>query len=230
MDTLTPLVAFVAGVLSFVSPCVLPLVPVYIGNLAGSAVMTPESQPDRSTFFQALAFVTGFSVVFISLGALAGLLGWLDSGHLNILRMVGGAFLILAGITMTGILRVPLLYKEAHARIGVGKLPGYLRSLFLGTAFALGWTPCVGPVLAGILTLAWSSQTAWQGILLLLVYCLGLGLPFMAVSLALVPAMKYLRALNRHMRIVSVVGGIMLIALGVLMLSGQLGRLSGVIA
>lgn len=230
MDDLTPLVALGAGIVSFVSPCVLPLVPVYVGNLAACAAEGAALKHSRRrAVLHSAVFVLGFSTVFVSLGAVVGLLGWFGGGYNVLLRRIAGGVLILFGVYATGLLRLPFLYREARLSLGSGKAPGYPRSFMVGVAFALGWTPCVGPVLGGILALAWSSQTVWEGVSLLSVYSLGLGIPFLAVSLALAPATRVLGAINRHARLISMVAGILMVILGLLMLTDQLNRLTGLL-
>lgn len=228
MGNLTLFAALAAGIASFLSPCVLPLIPVYVASLAGTAADgSPSVTSIRSTLPQAIAFVFGFSAVFIALGALAGYLGRIGIDYVGVMRKVGGGLLILLGVQASGLIPIPLLYREVRADIRVESRRGIMRSGLMGLAFALGWTPCVGAVLGGILALAFGSQTVWQGVRLLSVYSLGLGLPFLAVSLALAPASRYLRAINRHMRIVSIASGCILIALGILMISGELVRITG---
>lgn len=226
-QNLSLLVAFGAGVLSFISPCVLPLVPVYISHLAGSAVATAEGSPaQRATFLHALSFVVGFSLVFIALGASMGLIGSLVAQYMPILRRIVGAVLILLGIHMTGILKIPFLYREKRLSYSGGTAPGYLRSFLVGAAFSIGWTPCVGPILGSIFALAWSTTTVWRGAYLLAAYSAGLGVPFLAAGLALSPVSRHLKRLNRYLNAVSIVSGLLLIAVGALILTDKLVQLN----
>jgi len=230
MDQLSPLVALGAGIVSFVSPCVLPLVPVYVGNLAACAAEgSGMEDARRRAVLHSAVFILGFSAVFISLGAVVGLLGWLGGGYNVLLRRIAGGILIAFGIYATGLLKLPFLYREAHVPLGARRASGYPRSFLVGVAFALGWTPCVGPVLGGILALAWSSQTVWHGVSLLSIYSLGLGLPFLAVSVALAPATRFLGTINRHSRPISIVSGVLMVALGLLMVTDQLNRVTGLL-
>ena len=222
VDGLSLTVAFGAGVLSFLLPCVLPLGLVYIVNLTGSASLTPEIDRRRTTI-HAVSFVTGFTLVFAGLGASAGLLG--AAIPTGVLFRIAGSVLVAFGVWLLAARRVPRLNYEMRLRGPVGRRSGYLRSLGLGAAFSLGWTPCVGPVLAGILTLASGSQTALQGSYLLLAYSLGLGVPFIAIGLAMGAAGPVLRGLNRHSDTVSTFSAVMLIAVGIMLLTGTLGRL-----
>jgi len=224
MPSITFPVALVAGLLSFLSPCVLPLVPVYIANIAGSSVLTANPPSRRYIFLHTLSFVAGFSLVFTILGASMGLLGaMIPVGPLN---NIAGTLLILFGLFLIAATKVPWLNYEKRLLPNRARGTGYLRSLSIGAIFSLAWIPCVGPVLAAILALAASSQTAWHGVYLLLAYSLGLGLPFIAVGLALGALSPYLRWLNRHAYITSIVSAALLIAIGILILTGKLGYLS----
>jgi cytochrome c-type biogenesis protein len=225
MPNITFLAAFTGGVLSFLSPCILPLVPVYLANIAGASVLTSDLPERRHIFIHTISFIVGFSVVFIALGASLGLLG--AAAPQGVLEKVAGALLITFGIFLIAATKVPWLNYEKRLDFARAKGTGYLRSLLIGVIFSLGWIPCVGPILGGILTLAASSQTAWQGVYLLLAYCLGLGLPFIAVGLALGVASRYIRWLSRHAFVTSIVAAVLLISVGILMLTGYLEYLSG---
>jgi cytochrome c-type biogenesis protein len=212
--------AFGAGILSFLSHCVLPLVPVYLANIAGASVLTSAPPDRRYIFLHTLSFIVGFSLIFIALGASLGLLG--AAIPQLVLEKVGGALLIAFGVFLIAATKVPWLNYEKRLDFTRAKGTGYVRSLLIGVIFSLGWIPCVGPILGGILTLAASSQTAWQGVYLLFAYCLGLGLPFIAVGLALGAASRYIRWLSRHAFITSIVAAVLLISVGILMLTGYL--------
>ena len=224
MPIITFPVALAAGLLSFLSPCVLPLVPVYIANIAGSSVLTASPPSRRYILLHTLCFIAGFSLVFVILGAAMGLLGVMVPRGL--LHNIAGVLLILFGLFLLAATKVSWLNYEKRLPLNRARGTGYLRSLSIGAIFSLAWVPCVGPVLGGILTLAWSSQTAWQGVYLLLAYSLGLGLPFIAVSLALGALSRYLRWLNRHAYITSIVSAALLITIGILVLTGKLYYLS----
>ena len=220
MPSITFLTAFAAGILSFLSPCILPLVPVYLANIAGASVLTPAPPDRRHIFFHTISFIVGFSLVFIALGASLGLVG--AAVPQGVLDKVGGSLLITFGIFLIAATKVPWLNYEKRLDFTRAKGTGYVRSFLIGIIFSLGWVPCVAPILGGILTLAASSQTAWQGVYLLLAYCLGLGLPFIAVGLALGAASRYIKWLSRHAFITSIVAAILLISVGILMLTGYL--------
>jgi len=224
MSSITFLTALAAGILSFLSPCILPLVPVYLANIAGASVLTPDLPGRRHIVLHTISFIVGFSLIFIALGASLGLLGAVVP--FKLLYNVAGALLIVFGIFLVAAAKVPWLNYEKRLDFAKAKGTGYLRSLLIGAIFSLGWTPCVGPILGGILTLAWSSQTVWQGVYLLLAYCLGLGLPFIAVGLALGTASRYIRWLSRHAFVTSIVAAVLLISVGILMLTGYLDYLS----
>jgi len=219
------LTALAAGLLSFLSPCVLPLVPVYLANIAGSSVLAPDVADRRHILLHTISFIVGFSLVFVTLGASLGLLG--AALPQQMLEKVAGGLLIAFGIFLVAANKVPWLNYEKRLDFGKAKGTGYLRSLLIGVVFSLGWIPCVGPILGGILALAASSQTVWQGVYLLLAYCLGLGLPFIAVGLALGAASRYIRWLSHHAFVTSVVAAVLLISIGILMLTGYLEYLGG---
>ena len=225
MPNITFLTAVAAGLLSFLSPCILPLVPVYLANMAGSSVLAPGRTDRRPVLLHTISFIVGFSLVFIALGASLGLLG--AAVPQQVLEKVAGTLLIAFGIFLVAATKVPWLNYEKRLDFTRAKGAGYLRSLLVGVIFSLGWIPCVGPILGGILTLAARSQTVWQGIYLLLAYCLGLGLPFIAVGLALGAASRYIKWLSRHAFVTSIIAAVLLISVGILMLTGYLEYLSG---
>jgi cytochrome c-type biogenesis protein len=225
VPSITFLTALAAGLLSFLSPCILPLVPVYLANIAGSSVLAPDLADRRHVLLQTISFIVGFSLVFTVLGASLGLLG--AAAPQEVLEKVAGGLLIAFGIFLIAATKVPWLNYEKRLDFARVKGTGYLRSLLIGVIFSLGWIPCVGPILGGILALAASSQTAWQGVYLLLAYCLGLGLPFVVVGLALGAASPAIRWLSRHAFVTSVVAAVLLITVGILMLTGYLEYLGG---
>ncbi|MGQ9458841.1 MAG: cytochrome c biogenesis CcdA family protein [Anaerolineae bacterium] len=221
-DQISALLAAAAGLLSFLSPCVLPLVPGFIGYLGGTSVRSEERIPWWRTFLHAASFVGGFSAVFIALGAGAGQLGALLYDSLPWVQKVGGALLVLLGLHTMGLLKLPALFQERRVHFSARPEWGYLSSLLMGVLFSAGWTPCVGPVLAGILLLASQEQTAARGALLLALYSLGLGIPFLAVGAAFGPLSGGLRKLNRHLNVVSVVSGLLLVGIGLLIFTDSL--------
>lgn len=224
-------IALVAGFLSFASPCVLPLVPVYLSYMAGTAAgANLGGKPSRAQMFvQALAFVLGFSTVFISLGALAGLVGLTLQPYMPVFRQVGGILLIVLGLHTAGLLKISFLYREWRPGLSWETRFGPATSFVVGMVFAFGWTPCVGPVLGGILLLASTSETALEGAYLLASYSLGMGIPFLIAGLLASALMGLLKSANRYLRIVEVISGVMLIALGFMVFTGQLERLTALL-
>ena len=226
-QNVTVVLAFSAGVLTFLSPCVLPLVPVYLSYLTGSTI-SGEEAPKRSTvFLHALLFGLGFSLVFVLLfGLPVGYLGRFLASFTDALVRVGGLLLIVFGLHTTGLIQIPFLLMERRVEVGMDSSPTYLRSLLVGLTFGAGWTPCVGPLLGAILTLALDAQSVWLAVFFLSVYSLGLGIPFLVVALLLTTATGWLRRLNRHLHIVSVVSGAFLILVGLLLLTGTFQSLN----
>jgi cytochrome c-type biogenesis protein len=221
------LMAFTAGLLSFFSPCVLPLVPAYIANLAGTtAIETKEGTNHRSTFFHSLFFVFGFSIIFILLGASVGLIGNSIMAYSVLLRQIAGGIIILFGIFLIASYKLPWLNYEKRVNFRMSGNRGYFRSILIGAVFALGWTPCVGPILAAILIMAGMSQTVGQGAFLLVLYSLGLGIPFMIIGVAWSVIMPLWKGINRHLGKISIISGILLIIVGILILLGKLSLLS----
>ena len=220
--------AFVAGLLSFLSPCVLPLGPPYLCFLAGVSFeefSREDNSVTASVFRTALAFVAGFTTVFVMLGATASVVGQALTRHLDTLAIVAGAMIVLMGLHFLGLLRFSWLL--ATKRIDVErKPPGILGGYLVGLAFAFGWTPCVGPVLAAILFLAASNDTAWQGISLLFAYSLGIGLPFLAAALFAKPFLGMMGRAKRHMHTIEKAMGGLLVVTGVLFMTGQMSTMA----
>lgn len=223
MDTqnLSLLVAFGAGLLSFLSPCVLPLVPAYVGHLAGTSSLSAPESRRMVTMLHSVAFVLGFSLVFVGFWASIGLVGYVLPGYADLFRQVGGVVLIVMGLHEIGVLKIPFLYREFRMDLQLNSAATPVTSLLVGVAFAAGWTPCVGPVLAGIIGLASMSETVGQGTYLLIAYSLGLGVPFLATGLALSQASSLLNRLKRHLNLISIASGVLLVAIGLLMLSNS---------
>ena len=218
--------AFGAGILSFFSPCVLPLVPAYIANLAGSAAIEAKTRKSFwPTLFHSLCFVAGFSIIFVALGASVGLIGTTLTMHSDIMRMIAGAFICLLGIFLIASYKLPWLNYEKRFHLSTERNPGYIRSVIMGAAFAIGWTPCVGPILGTILALAWNSQQVWEGAKLLIVYSMGMGIPFIIIGIAWGAIVPFWKSINRYTGIISIVSGALLIIIGILVFTGNLGLL-----
>jgi cytochrome c-type biogenesis protein len=226
MTQIPYIVAFTGGLLSFFSPCVLPLVPAYLANLAGVTAIDPQTRKSYlPALFHSLSFVLGFSLIFIGLGASVGLIGTTITAHSALLRQIAGGLIIAFGVFLIAAFKLPWLNYEKRLNTTVGSNPGYLRSIGIGAAFALGWTPCIGPILGAILTIAWSSQTAAEGALLLTIYSLGLGIPFIILGLVWGAIMPWWKNINRHLGTISIVSGVLLIIVGILILTGNLAWL-----
>jgi len=207
-------VAFVAGILSFLSPCVLPLVPSYLAYVGGSA----QAQR-RVLLTNSLFFILGFSLVFVALGASASALGSVLRGNRDVLMIVGGVLVIFFGLVMLGAIKVPWLYRDTRVQYR-GETRSPWGALLLGMAFAAGWTPCIGPILGAILTMAGAAGTLAQGVGLLGVYALGLGVPFLAAALLLEPFLRFSKRFQRYLPWIERGAGVLLLIAGVLMLTG----------
>ena len=222
MDEVSLFVAFGAGLLSFFSPCVLPLVPVYLASVCGPEILDEETKGKRfPIFFHSISFVVGFSIVFVTLGASASLAGF-AIGSDTLITNIAGGLLIVFGLFLLASLKIPRLNYEKRLSPSLGATSGYLRSLLIGAIFSLAWTPCVGPVLGGILTLALSTETVWQGAFLLAVYSFGLGIPFIAIGAAFDTLRPWLKRLYRYSRWSYLVSGLLLITVGILTLTNTL--------
>jgi cytochrome c-type biogenesis protein len=215
-------IAFGAGILSFVSPCVLPLVPAYLVNLAGETAISGTDR--RRTIAHALVFVAGFSAVFTLLWIGIALLGTLGADFVVWLQRIAGVVLVVLGMHMVGLITIPFLEQSTDLRLE-GTTSGYRRSLLIGVAFGAGWTPCIGPYLALILTILLNNDVA-SGAVLLLAYSLGLGVPFLLVAGGFGSVRRALGWVRLHIRAVNAVGGTLVIVMGLLLLSGQLTRLN----
>ena len=229
METMTIsfFVAFSAGLLSFVSPCVLPLVPAYLGYLGGQVASVEEGTLSRrATFLHGLFFVLGFSVIFVALGAAASGIGRLLYAYRLALMRVGGVVIVVFGLHTLGVLKIPFLYYDTRRHYRPRPELGYLSSALMGFFFGAGWSPCVGATLGAILTLALNEATVGRGALLLFVYSMGLGIPFLLMALGVGWAAGILRRARRATRAVTIVSGLFLIVLGVLVFTNNLGWLA----
>ena len=219
------IVAFVAGLLSFLSPCVLPLVPSYVGFITGMTL--PEVQGRRrAALTHALLFVAGFSLVFVLLGASATVLGRALNYYQVWLQRVGGVLIILFGLLCLGVFKSGVLNQER--RLHLQRKPvGYLGSALVGMAFGAGWTPCIGPVLGGILGLAATSTDVWRGMQLLAVYSAGLAIPFLIAAVAVESFLDWFQRFRRYLPWVMRLSGLLLIVVGILLVTGEFTRLAG---
>lgn len=221
--------AFIAGIASFLSPCVFALVPAYIGYLGGRSLASGASGRAKTliTFTHGLAFVIGFSLVFISLGVATSALG----GVLYELRVwltrIGGVVVVIFGLHLTGIVRIPFFEYDLRPQTAPDRNRGYLASLMMGVFFSAGWSPCVGPILGAILTLALSGGSISQGVILLSAYSIGLAIPFLIASIQIGLITTAIRRYGRLMRYVEVITGVLLIIVGVMLFAGRFETLAG---
>lgn len=220
--------AFVAGLLAFLSACILPLIPVYLSSLVGPEIFEDKAKRKRLPIFRySLSFVLGFTLVFTLFGAGSGLLGAVLLSHLSTVRQIAGVMLIVMGLVMLAALKIPWLNYEKRLTLPLPASGGYLRSFLAGAAFPVAWIPCTGPILAGILLLAGTMQTAWQGAFLLAIYSLGLGLPFLIMGVAFDSVTPLLKKIRRYSGWIYVISGLLLIIMGVLILTDKLSLLPG---
>lgn len=233
MSDATPFAAFAAGVVSFLSPCVLPLVPGYVSLISGTgaAALETDTGDNRKAvlgkvMLNSIAFVLGFSIVFVSLGAAATTVGQWTSSYRRELTYLAGIVIIIFGLHLTGLFQIKWLYadKRMHNVKGSSSVWG---AFAVGFAFAFGWTPCIGPILTTILTFAASENTVTKGVLLLALYSAGLAVPFLLTSLGIDRFLAFYTKFRRHLHTVEVISGVLLITIGVLVLTRKLTMLSG---
>jgi len=222
--------AFVAGLLSFFSPCVLPLIPAYFTFITGFSIeeLTEEynSEIRKKVFLSTFLFVLGFSLVFILMGASASYLGGLMYTYKKLIRIIGGILIIILGIHLTGLIRIPGL--DFEKRINLEKKPlHFWGTLIIGMAFGAGWSPCIGPLLGSILIIAGSQETVWQGVVLLGVYSAGLAIPFIIMSIFINFLLIFIKTASKVLKYVNVVAGVVLIVVGLILVSNKLYVFSG---
>ncbi len=226
MKDISILLAFSAGLLSFLSPCVLPLVPAYISYLAGTAAQGLSKGRSRLfIIYKALGFSVGFSIVFLMMFLSITTLGKLFDQYREYIRIAGGILVIIFGLHLTGILKIKYFYYEKRVT-EPGKLKSGASSILLGMAFAAGWTPCIGPILGSILLYAGNMDTVYKGMLLLVSYSIGLATPFIFTAAAIEGLSKHLRKISRYMPVLSVISGILVMGIGVIILFDRFVRLS----
>ncbi|OGO00244.1 MAG: hypothetical protein A2Y58_04130 [Chloroflexi bacterium RBG_13_51_52] len=220
-ENITFFIAFGAGLVSFLSPCVLPIVPVYLASLYGPGIF--EGRSFRlAVFMHSLSFVIGFTIIFVFLGVIAGITGHAIIPDMNLLRKVAGSLMIAFGWFMLLAMKVPWLNYEKRLVPVAGKATNYLRSFIIGGSFSLGWTACIGPVLGSILTMASVWSTALEGAYLLAIYSLGLGLPFLIIGAAFDTLRPVLKRINRYANLIHLISGLLLITVGILVLTDKL--------
>lgn len=222
--------AFLGGIVSFLSPCVLPLVPGYISFMSGLTLEELSAGGDdktrmRHAGWESLCFVAGFSVIFTLLGATATTVGRVLAEQAVLVSKIAGGIVILFGLHLTGVLPIKWLYYQKRADTAAFKA-GYVGSFLMGLAFAFGWTPCIGPILAGILAIAATRETVGQGMTLLLVYSLGLGIPFVLTGFAVSRFMRFFVRYKKHIRKGEIAAGLLLVAVGLLIFLDKLSWLN----
>jgi cytochrome c-type biogenesis protein len=231
-ENVSLIAAFGAGFLSFISPCVLPLIPGYLSFVSG--VSLEEMRGDqalaarRQVIVTSLAFVLGFSLVFIALGASASALGRFLFRNSTLLERIAGALVIVIGLHTMGVFRLPFL--ETEKRLQAGTKPKTLTgAVLVGMAFGFGWTPCIGPILSGILVLAGSKETIWEGVVMLAVYSMGLGIPFLLTALAINKFFAASGRIRKHYHAIEVTSGVLLVGIGLLLFTGQMTAITRVL-
>lgn len=217
--------AFIAGLLSFFSPCILPLIPAYFTFITGFSIeeLTEEYNLEirKKVFFSTSLFVLGFSLVFISMGASASYVGGLMYTYKKFIRIIGGILIIIMGIHLTGLIRIPVL--DFEKRITLKKKPlHFLGTLIIGMAFGAGWSPCIGPLLGSILIIAGSQETVWQGVILLGIYSAGLAIPFVIISIFINFILFFIKKASKVLKYVNVAAGVVLIVVGLILISNKL--------
>jgi cytochrome c-type biogenesis protein len=241
-------VAFAAGLLSVASPCVLPLVPAYLGYLTGATLEgvplqpvaassvgggtiavtspTPTKYHAPSPFLHAVAFVSGFTAVFVAFGISIGLIGYVLKDHQDTILKVSGVLLIIMGLHLSGVITIPFLEQERRIDVSGGSRVGYARSFVIGSAFSAGWSPCIGPTLASIFALSIESSTVLKGGVLLLAYSAGLSIPFLAMGLAYKAVEPVYAKVKRYSGLVNYVAGALLIIIGILVFTNSVSHLN----
>jgi cytochrome c-type biogenesis protein len=226
LNDISIFLAFAAGLLSFLSPCVLPLVPAYISYLTGSTINEVHSAKSKiNIVYKSIGFCIGFSIVFILMGASITSLGKLFTTTHYIFEKIAGIFIIIFGIHTIGIFKIKLFYREKRF-LSFDKITGTFSSIIMGMAFAIGWTPCIGPILTSILFYASSMETIRRGILLLSVYSLGLAVPFISAAFVVNSLTTKLRKISKYLPILSIVSGILLITMGIIVFFNKLNYLN----
>jgi cytochrome c-type biogenesis protein len=222
-------IAFLAGLVSFVSPCVLPLVPAYLSLLTGESLEDLKSSPSGKarvqTFIHAIAFVMGFSVIFVALGLGASAIGGVLDANRVLIAQIGGVLVVILGLHMMGMIRIPYLMRDARVHV-VHDRRNVWTSGLVGMAFAAGWSPCIGPILSGILAIA-SQQHSTQAALLLSFYCLGLALPFLATAAAIGVVLPFLNKIKRSMAVIEFASGAFLVLVGLVLVNNAFLNVAG---
>lgn len=210
---------FIEGIASFLSPCVLPMIPVYLTYLTGQSIedMT-TNRSNRQLILNSIGFVFGFSIVFVVLGAAATSLGRFLNQHQYIIKKISGVLIIIFGLFHAGVLNIALMNRERRRQVNMSSTPSFITSTLIGMGFSVGWTPCIGPILTSVLLMASSAETLGAGMGLLFVYALGLGVPFIVMALLIGTMWDRFKNLYKYMDLIKRISGILLAIMGVLML------------
>ncbi|MBZ9608749.1 cytochrome c biogenesis protein CcdA [Clostridium estertheticum] len=226
MNDISILLAFSAGLLSFLSPCVLPLVPAYVSYLTGSSIEElKDGKAKLSALYKSFGFVLGFSIIFVLMGLSITSLGKLLITHKDLFRKVGGTLIVVFGLHTIGLFKIKLFYREKRF-LYFDKIKGPFSSVIMGMAFATGWTPCIGPILSSILIYATSMNSVGKGVLLLIMYSLGLAVPFILTAMAIGSFTKQFRKFSKYLPIISAISGILMIIMGIMIFTNKLAILS----
>ncbi|AIC93934.1 MULTISPECIES: cytochrome c biogenesis CcdA family protein [Shouchella] len=224
-------IAFFAGLVSFFSPCIFPLMPAYLSQLTGTTVTNGAiAAPRRIILSRSFGFIAGFTLVFMLFGLASTMLGQLFVSNQALLERLGGIVIILFGLQMTGLISIRALFSDKRLEPSSNTAASFSKSLLFGFLFAAGWTPCIGLVLASILTLASTSTTIWNGVFLLFIYSVGLGIPFLLIAMLWARSLHKMRRLNRYLPIIQKISGVMMIILGVLLFTGYFSTLAAMMA
>ncbi|MDH4219339.1 MAG: cytochrome c biogenesis protein CcdA [Candidatus Aminicenantes bacterium] len=223
-------VALSAGFISFLTPCILPLIPSYLAFITGISLEELQTEVNlkkirKKVVGNSLMFILGFSVIFIALGASATFIGTFLSDHIRWFEIVGGAVVIILGLHFAGVFKLKFLEREKKFHMQKKPL-GYLGTALVGMAFGVGWTPCVGPILGAILTMAATTQDITKGIVLLVFYSIGLGIPFLISGIIIHKFFEYFRTIRKHFKIITAAGGVLLVIVGVLLILGYFSSIS----
>ncbi len=223
-------VALSAGFISFLTPCILPLIPSYLAFITGISLEELQAEVNlkrirKKVIGNSLMFILGFSVIFIALGASATFIGTFLSDHIRWFEIVGGAVVIILGLHFAGVFKLKFLEREKKFHMQKKPL-GYLGTALVGMAFGAGWTPCVGPILGAILTMAATTQDIIKGIVLLIFYSIGLGIPFLISGIIIHKFFEYFKTIRKYFKIITAAGGVLLVIVGVLLISGYFSSIS----
>lgn len=234
MESTSFFAAFAAGLVSFVSPCILPLIPMYISFISGLSLEELRNEGDRKrisrrVMVSSLLFILGFSIIFVGLGASATFFGKILLSRLSILRIIAGLVIIILGMHVAGVFKFRFLNYERRFNLNTTK-GGFVKPFLVGLAFAFGWTPCVGPVLSAILVYSSSQETVWQGIWLLSMYSLGLGIPFFLTGMGINTFLNILKKIRKYYRAIEIAIGVSLIIMGILLITDYFTILTSYLA